>query len=84
MRYGIIYLLMLFMLGCASTTTRKEISAGHIGCPKDEIKISDENVGWRSTSSWRASCRGHQFYCSSISGGHESVPRVSCKEELKK
>lgn len=75
-------LLLLTLVGCA-TAARKEASAGQIGCPQEEVEITDENTGF-STASWVATCRGQRFYCSAVSGGQYGGATVACKEELKR
>jgi hypothetical protein len=47
-------------VGCAPSL--KSYSVGRVGCPADEIEISDENedVGAKT---WTVSCRGQTYYC---------------------
>lgn len=56
------------------------LSAGEIGCPADELKISGEQqsfgFGDRMMPPWTAECRGHRFICSNAG------KTVSCAEEL--
>lgn len=63
--------------------TLSSLSAGVIGCPPNEIQISDYQTVVRTiagdlageTSTWSARCRGRQFYCTgaSITQCHESI-----------
>ena len=70
--------------GCVTVSVSKQdyanITAGEVGCPADELKISGEKgsfgIGDQMTP-WVAECRGHRFICSAVG----SV--ASCKEELK-
>lgn len=69
----------LFLAACATVFTGeyRSMTAGVIGCPADEVAISDEkNVVWGGQGmDWRAECRGHRFICS-----HSGS--TACKEEL--
>jgi hypothetical protein len=50
--------------------TRESLVAGRIGCPPNEITISDEasDIGWaESTETWVAECRGRRFICTKAS-----------------
>jgi hypothetical protein len=62
----------MLLTACA---TLQQASAGEVGCPANEITISNHETGW-NTSTWLASCRGKDFVCSSVSG-QKSV-QVSC------
>jgi hypothetical protein len=78
-------LCLIALAGCASIRAAadesrdrllRDISVGQIGCPAEAIAISDadqDNLG----TSWVASCRGHRFVCSEVSGRDSS-----CHEEL--
>jgi hypothetical protein len=75
-------LLPFLAAGCVTTTVTKSqyanITAGAVGCPADEIKISGEKntfgMGDQMTP-WTAECRGHRFICS-------AGANPTCKEEL--
>lgn len=58
--------------GCAAQLATA--SSGEIGCPREEIAISNQTTGW-NTSSWTAECRGRAYYCSGIAGS------ISCREQ---
>ncbi len=62
--------------GCGNL---RAISAGQIGCPENQIKISQEKDSW-GTSTWTAECRGRRFFCSAVSTGKDSS-QINCKEE---
>jgi len=56
------------------------ITAGAIGCPAEEITITGLKTEYRigdGPPTWRATCRGHHFICSS---GNKTL---NCAEELK-
>ena len=59
---------MLIELGCATTGTYQNASAGFVGCPPDQIKISDTSSGF-GASSWVAECKGKKYYCSAVGQG---------------
>jgi hypothetical protein len=69
----------LFLAACVTVFTGeyRSMTAGVIGCPADEVTITDErNIVWGGQGmDWRAECRGHRFICS-YSGS------TACKEEL--
>ena len=69
-------LVSLLVISC--TASKEQYSAGHIGCPSEEITVVSETGGWMANS-WIAQCRGKTFHCVYMTGG-----RVSCAEELPK
>lgn len=71
-------LLLLPLLLTACTASKEQYTAGHIGCPQDEITVVSETGGWMANS-WVAECRGKTFHCVYMTGG-----RVSCTPELPK
>lgn len=62
--------------GCA---TLGGLSAGHVGCPENEIVIKDDNYNL-STRTWTAECRGRKYYCSERGGGKYANTEVACAE----
>ena len=73
------YLKSVFLLaagvalgGCVSLAA---VSAGHVGCPEDDIAISDDNPGF-GTHTWTAQCHGRTFFCSAAGRSD-----ISCKEQ---
>lgn len=66
----------LQLWGC--TLSKENYTAGIIGCPAKEIKVTDESGGWNANS-WDAECRGKFFNCTYATGG-----RVVCAESLPK
>ena len=86
-RYRRIYwALALGLIGCAPYTYRdpdedeqppvEGSTSGAIGCPPDEIAITDFKSYSDSPSTWTATCRGRTFDCSS------SRRDVRCTEEI--
>lgn len=57
-------------VGCGASL--KNATSGQIGCPPDEITISDRKANFNS-STWTATCRGETFYCSSATTGTSMV-----------
>jgi hypothetical protein len=68
------------LAACAGQIQRA--SSGQIGCPSEEITISDKSRGWSSVT-WTASCRGNTYYCSAVSTGKDGE-QISCKQEVAK
>lgn len=64
----------LLVFGCASLSS---VTSGQIGCPEDQISISNDKSGW-TTRTWTAECQGKQYYCSAHGGGEGSTAQVSC------
>lgn len=66
--------------------TLSSLSAGAIGCPPNEIQVSDYQNVLRTiegsiegeTATWSAKCRGKQFYCTGahITQCHEAIPPI--------
>jgi hypothetical protein len=66
----------LTILGCANLA---DVSTGEVGCPADEINITDEQSHW-SGKNWTAECRGELFYCTALAqDGGGAV--VSCAKD---
>lgn len=63
-----------FLSGCASLGS---MTSGQIGCPEDQIKISDDKSGW-TTRTWTAECQDKKYYCSAHGGGEGSTAQVAC------
>jgi hypothetical protein len=81
----------------ACQPTRESLTAGHIGCPPNEVVTSEvgSSSGWnQSAETWIAECRGRRFVCSEVTtssfdvdwiftSSTDSVDSdVSCREEL--
>jgi hypothetical protein len=63
--------------GCVAQM--QQLSAGQVGCPPDEVQVSDDQMHFNSRT-WQASCRGKSFFCTSAGGGQYSSPQTSCAE----
>lgn len=50
-------------------------TAGHIGCPPDQVIIEDFVAGLTSRT-WKATCDGRVYYCSVQSG--EAYSQTAC------
>lgn len=61
--------------GCAAQL--QSISSGQVGCPPDEIQISEDKIGF-NTRNWQAACRGRTYQCSTVSG--QNSTQASCTE----
>lgn len=56
------------LAACVSVGTYQRYSSGSVGCPPNEIGISDQSERFVG-STWTATCRGKRFYCSVPAGG---------------
>ena len=77
----IIVSLLLLMLPACATGFYRSASSGQMGCPEDEVDVGSVSSSLRSQN-WEATCRGHKFYCTSVSSMGFGSNQVSCKEEL--
>jgi hypothetical protein len=65
-------------VGCIPPTARLEsVSSGQIGCPVDQINITNEQLDW-PTRTWTAQCAGRTYFCSEMMSKAEQ--HVACKE----
>lgn len=79
MRTEISLLSLLLVSGCTSLAA---VSAGHVGCSQNDIKISNEQTNW-STKTWTATCGGRSYICTyAITGssgyGGGTTGQVNC------
>lgn len=65
--------------GCASLA---DVSAGHVGCRPDQIRITDEHRGF-GTRNWVAECSGRRFQCSQLTAGqgNSQSTQTNCTQE---
>lgn len=60
---------MLCMLigGCTNTRISQSFSSGAIGCPAEDIKITNEEAGaFTGIHDWIAECNGRKYACNYI------------------
>lgn len=69
-------LLLIVLTGC--TLSKEQYTAGHVGCPADEVTVVSETGGFMANS-WVATCRGKTFHCVYMTGG-----RIACSPEVPK
>ncbi len=60
---------------CFGSGALQQVSSGYVGCPSDEIEISNDEGGFNQRS-WDATCRGHIYHCSGAGRG-----AVACTED---
>jgi hypothetical protein len=60
-------------LGVAGCVTLEQVSAGHVGCRPEEIKVSNDELHFASRI-WNATCHDRVYLCSAA--GHD----VACTE----
>ena len=75
--HGFLLLATLSLGGCAAQM--QQLSAGQIGCPPDEVQISNDQTHF-SSRTWEATCRGKSFMCTAVSGGQYAGPHTTCSE----
>ncbi|MDH5676397.1 MAG: hypothetical protein OEZ06_30035 [Myxococcales bacterium] len=77
----------LALCGCVNLA---ELSAGSVGCPEDEIEVSDDKSGF-TVRTWTASCRSKRYFCSNRAtaspvvgggGGTLMASSVQCTPEV--
>jgi hypothetical protein len=74
-RFAMLCACVLLLSSCASV---QDLSSGGVGCPSQEIQVSDHHSNFfTGVDTWTAQCNGKIFYCSSTRGGYGSV---SCTE----
>jgi hypothetical protein len=66
MKKILLVLLCLGIVGCATASIpdRQILSSGQIGCPPNEIQITDNRGIGEFPKSWTAQCKGKIYYCS--------------------
>lgn len=64
---------------CTNARISQGFTSGAIGCPRDEITISNETTDgpMGTMHAWEADCRGKHFVCS-----YQETAGVNCKEAL--
>jgi hypothetical protein len=55
-------LICIILTGCTSARISSSLASGTVGCPVDEITITDETV-YRGIHNFTATCRGVQHVC---------------------
>ena len=61
---------LLALAGCFNLAAA---SSGQIGCPANDISITNDEAGF-AIRTWTAQCRGQTYFCSSQGRG----PQISC------
>jgi hypothetical protein len=69
--------LLTLLAGLSGCTSLADVSSGQIGCPPEQIAISDDAQTWGART-WKAECNGQTFTCSAHGGGENSTAQVSC------
>ena len=70
----------LLLGGCFTPTAQQyaKATSGLIGCPSNEITISDQEASMKSgTMEWRAECRGRKFLCSGAGKQYSCTPELA-------
>ncbi|MGZ5055816.1 MAG: hypothetical protein ACXWAT_12870, partial [Methylobacter sp.] len=79
MKNKIIIVLCLSLFGCTSAGVSSSLSSGVVGCPSDDIKITNETASIRGTHEWIAECNGKLYVCSYVYGSN-----TNCTEKKDK
>ncbi|MGZ5055468.1 MAG: hypothetical protein ACXWAT_11080, partial [Methylobacter sp.] len=75
----IIVLTAIALSACTSTGVSKSLASGVIGCPSQNIKITEETASVRGTHEWIAECNGKLYVCSYVYGSN-----TNCTEKKDK
>lgn len=67
------------LCAACSPTAQKQLSAGRLGCPIEDIVIGNE-ASTSNTETWSATCGGQTFFCSAT----DEFREVVCKPMMKK
>jgi len=68
-------ILFLAVSGCTSARISSQLASGVIGCPPEEIIITNETAGVSGLHNWIAECHGKKYVCSYVYGS-----TTTCKE----
>jgi hypothetical protein len=68
-------LVLLLVPGCLSAARR---SSGAIGCPAEEVQITNESIGMFGDNTWTATCHGRRYLCSMNGTGAGQADQVTC------
>jgi hypothetical protein len=66
---------LVFLGGCFGAEALQQVSSGYVGCPADEVEITNDTAGFNQRS-WDASCRGRTYHCSGV-----AKAGLSCVED---
>lgn len=73
----LILVLCVLLTGCTSAKISRSLASGTVGCPVDEITITNETVS-SGVHNFTATCRGVDHFCTYM------YPNpISCKSETK-
>ena len=81
MVFGFLAVLLAPLAACTSADLRGP-SSGFVGCPPNEIEITNDEPGWNQRS-WTASCRGRTFTCSAVHRAGYSCTEVKAEPEAR-
>ena len=62
MKY-IFLMLSLLVVGCTNARISQSFSSGIIGCPAEQIKITNEKASASGIHDWIAECKGIKYAC---------------------
>jgi hypothetical protein len=67
--------LLVSLTGCFGAEALQQVSSGYVGCPTDEVEISNDQPGFNQRS-WDATCHGHLYHCAGVARSG-----LSCTED---
>jgi hypothetical protein len=74
MRIVMLIVVIVALASCsASTGELQNLTSGKIGCPANDIQISNSQTGMK-TASWTAVCHGKTYLCA----GDDMLRGVTC------
>lgn len=73
MRAILVCICIQILTGCGGHY--EHLSSGSIGCPPEQITVSDEEMSGNSTT-WRATCQGRTYDCTQV-----GTAAVTCTQE---
>jgi hypothetical protein len=57
-------IVLLTIFGCTSTRISKSLASGAVGCPIDEVQITNETATIEGLHNFTATCDGVEYFCS--------------------
>ncbi len=73
-------LCILGSAGCAVVINPAGMSSGFMGCPPEEITITDGHTVGSAPFYWTATCRGRRFHCSVAAEFASCAPELAVVE----
>ena len=75
MKIIVLLITTILLTGCTSSRISRNLSAGVVGCPAKQIKITNESASIDGFHEFNAECEGHKYLCS-----YHSTAGINCSE----